>query len=184
MAKGEIKFQTQTCIVSKSHAYLYWICMILSSSGKLVPHINYLYHVSSSCVHCTYNNHLLRDCYSRLLETPQDTVFSSSGFFFFFFFTKLKIVLNIIMVPYTVYSTMFYFVYWSAANIPRHLVMSTQNTRPLFLPPQASISHGAVQLLCTHFFSLSCSSVTPSSFFSFLALIFFGLMSKNILHLR
>ena len=58
--------------------------------------------------------------------------------------------------------------------------MSTQNTRPLLLPTKASILQGAVQLLCTHF-SHCLALFSDSSHFSFLGLIFFGLMSKNIL---
>lgn len=118
----------------------------------------------------------------RLLEThTRHSVLSLQVFFFFF--TNWKLVLNIIMVLFSItYSTMFYFVYWSK---PSQYPLSPGNEHPkhkapAFAPPRPAFHMG----LCSSsapIFSHCLALFGDSSHFSFLALIFFGLMSKNIL---
>lgn len=98
----------------------------------------------------------------RLLEThTRHSVLSLQGFFFS---TNWKLVLNIIMVLFSItYSTMFYFVYWSK---PSQYPLSPGNEHPkhkapAFAPPGQHFTWGCAAPLHPFFLTVLLSSVTP-----------------------
>ena len=118
----------------------------------------------------------------RLLEThTRHSVLTLQGIFFLF--TNWNLVWNIIMVLFSItYSTMFYFIYWSK---PSQYPLSSGNEHsnrkgPCFCPPRPAFHTRLCGSSAPIFVTVLLSSVTPL-ILDFLALIFFGLMFKNVL---
>ena len=154
-----------------------WICIIIlqfrweSHDLTLIVSFIKFHHLVSIVL----NNHLLRDCYMQAIRDSYKTQCSLSA--------QTEIWCEISLWSFLASLTQLCFILYidlSQANIPCYLVMSTQNTEAPALSPRPAFHTGLCgQLPCTH--SCHClARFCDFSHFSALALIFSGLMFKNI----